>query len=50
MWKGCQGRESINTIDDLVNSINVGKVNVSDLPVEYIVRDGNTLILNTRTS
>ena len=24
--------------------------NVADLPVDYIVRDGNTLILNTRTS
>ena len=42
--------EPINTIDDLVNAINSGKVNVADLPVEYIVRDGNTLILNTRTS
>lgn len=42
--------EPINTIDDLVNAINNGKVNVADLPVEYIVRDGNTLILNTRTS
>ncbi len=42
--------EPINTIDDLVNAIHAGKVNVSDLPVEYIVRDGNTLILNTRTS
>ena len=42
--------ESINTIDDLVNAINSGNVNVADLPVEYIVRDGNTLILNTRTS
>ncbi|MCH2924956.1 hypothetical protein K3V93_14765, partial [Listeria monocytogenes] len=30
--------------------IESGKVKVSDLPVEYIVRDGNTLILNTRTS
>ena len=30
--------------------INKGKVNVADLPVEYIVRDGNILILNTRTS
>lgn len=39
-----------NTIDDLVNAIAAGKVNVADLPVEYIVRDGNTLILNTRTS
>lgn len=42
--------EPINTIDDLVNAINSGKVNVADLPIEYIVRDGNTLILNTRTS
>ncbi|MCL2860735.1 MAG: hypothetical protein FWF46_09435, partial [Oscillospiraceae bacterium] len=42
--------ENIKTIDDLVNAIKSGKVNVSDIPVEYIVRDGNTLILNTRTS
>ncbi|HHQ0146665.1 TPA: hypothetical protein ACSKLZ_001183 [Listeria innocua] len=42
--------EPINTIDDLVKVIESGKVKVSDLPVEYIVRDGNTLILNTRTS
>ncbi|HCI3314022.1 TPA: hypothetical protein NOZ28_001430 [Listeria monocytogenes] len=42
--------EHINTIDDLVKVIESGKVKVSDLPVEYIVRDGNTLILNTRTS
>lgn len=34
----------------MVNAINTGKVNTADLPVEYIVRDGNTLILNTRTS
>ena len=42
--------EPINTIEDLVSAINRGKVNISDLPVEYIVRGGNTLILNTRTS
>ena len=42
--------EPINTIDDLVSAINNGKINVNDLPIEYIVRDGNTLILNTRTS
>ena len=33
-----------------MNAINFGKVNVADLPVEYIVRDRNILILNTRTS
>lgn len=34
----------------MVNAIISGKVNTSDIPIEYIVRDGNTLILNTRTS
>lgn len=34
----------------MVNAINTGKIKVEDLPIEYIVRDGNTLILNTRTS
>jgi hypothetical protein len=42
--------EPINTIDDLVNAIKSGKVSPTDLSVEYIVRDGNILILNTRTS
>ena len=38
--------EPINTIDDLVKAISTGKIKVEDLPIEYIVRDGNTLILN----
>ncbi len=42
--------EPINTVDDLVNAINNGKISVNDLPIEYIVRDGTTLILNTRTA
>ena len=33
-----------------MKAFNSGKVNVADIPVEYIVRDGNILILNTRTS
>lgn len=33
-----------------MKAFNSGKVNVAYIPVEYIVRDGNTLILNTRTS
>ncbi|KXT80390.1 hypothetical protein STRDD11_02144 [Streptococcus sp. DD11] len=40
----------INTIDDLVKAINTKKISIGELPVEYIERDGNTLILNTRTS
>lgn len=34
----------------MVNAISTGKIKVKDLPIEYIIRDGNTLILNTRTS
>jgi hypothetical protein len=40
----------INTIDDLAIAIKNNVVKVEDIPVEYIVRDGKTLILNTRTS
>ena len=40
----------IKTVNDLSNAIRSGRIKVSDLPVEYIVRDGNVLILNTRTS
>ena len=32
------------------NPINNGKISVSDIPIEYINRDGNILILNTRSS
>ena len=42
--------EPIKTIDDLVDAIKSGKIDIKDLPVEYINRDGNTFILNTRTS
>ncbi len=40
---------SIKTIDDLANAIIKGDVSVSDIKVQTIVRDGKTLILNTRT-
>ncbi|MGT2717629.1 hypothetical protein [Streptococcus oricebi] len=42
--------EPIKTIDDLIDAIKSGKIDIKDLPVEYINRDGKTLILNTRTS
>jgi RHS repeat-associated protein len=41
---------NIKTIDDLADAIRTGHVDPSKIPVNYIVRDGNTLILNTRTS
>ena len=37
-------------MDDLAQAIKNKDVPVSDLPVEYINRDGNVLIQNTRTS
>jgi filamentous hemagglutinin len=42
--------QPIKTIDDLSAALKSGKISPSNLPVEYIVRDGNALILNTRTS
>ena len=40
----------IKTVDDLAQAIKNKDVSISDLPVEYINRDGNVLIQNTRTS
>jgi len=40
----------INTVDDLANALKTGTIKPQDIPIDYIVRDGNTLILNTRSS
>lgn len=40
----------INTVDDLASALKNGTIKPSDVPIDYIVRDGNTLILNTRSS
>ena len=40
----------IRTIDDLVSRINSGAIDPGRIPVNFIVRDGNTLTLNTRTA
>jgi hypothetical protein len=40
----------INTVDDLANALKNGTIKPSDVPIDYIIRDGNTLILNTRSS
>jgi hypothetical protein len=40
----------IRTVDDLAAAITSGKVDPASIPVNVIVRDGNTLILNTRTT
>lgn len=43
-------KRSIRTIDDLVKAIECGAIKVSEIEVNYIVRNGTTYILNTRTS
>ena len=40
----------IKTVTDLAAAIKDGTIPVSNLDVQYIIRDGHTLILNTRTS
>jgi hypothetical protein len=40
----------INTVDDLADALKNGIIKPQDVPIDYIIRDGNTLILNTRSS
>ena len=40
----------IKTVDDLAIALRKGLIKPSDVPIDYIVRDGNFLILNTRSS
>ncbi|MGJ8664812.1 MAG: RHS repeat domain-containing protein [Patiriisocius sp.] len=37
-------------VDDIVKQLESGNLKPGDVPIEVIVRDGNTLILNTRSS
>lgn len=38
------------TIDDVAGDLSSGTLSPKDVPIDVIVRDGNTLILNTRSS
>lgn len=40
----------IKTVTDLVNALTNGVVKATDIPVNYIVREGQVIILNTRTA
>lgn len=44
------GAFSGRTIDDVAGSLRSGAMSSKDVPIDVIVRDGNTLILNTRSS
>lgn len=45
-----QGRFAGQTVDDVANAIQSGALKASDVPIDYIIRNGNTLILNTRSA
>ncbi|SBV99294.1 hypothetical protein KL86CLO1_11171 [uncultured Eubacteriales bacterium] len=40
----------IKTVDDLASALRKGLVKTSDVQIDYIIRDGNVLILNTRSA
>jgi hypothetical protein len=44
------GKFAGQTIDDVAGSLRSGSMGAGDVPIEYIVRDGNTLMLNTRSA
>lgn len=41
---------AINNIDDLSLAIQDGTLNPSQIKIDYVIRDGNKLIMNTRTA
>ncbi|GBQ78104.1 hypothetical protein AA0311_1654 [Asaia bogorensis NBRC 16594] len=43
------GRE-IRTVADLTAAIKEGKINPSDIEINYVIADGKAVIANTRTS
>lgn len=38
------------TVSSVAQSLKSGDLTAADVPIQYIVRDGNTLILNTRSA
>jgi hypothetical protein len=44
------GKFAGQTVDDVASALSAGKLKVSDVPIDFIQRGGNTLILNTRSS
>jgi len=44
------GKFAGQTIDDVAGALRSGAMKPVDVPIEFIVRDGNTLILNTRSA
>ena len=47
---GRKGKFSDLTIDDVAGALRSGNLKPSDVPIDFITRNGNTLILNTRSA
>ncbi|MHC1768190.1 MAG: toxin TcdB middle/N-terminal domain-containing protein [Verrucomicrobiia bacterium] len=45
-----EGAFAGRTVEDVAAALRSGQMGAADVPIEYIVRDGNTLILNTRSA
>ena len=45
-----EGKFAGRPVSDVAADLNAGRLSPADVPIEYIVRDGNTLILNTRSA
>ena len=44
------GKFAGQSVDDVAGALRSGKLGTADVPIDYIIRDGRTLILNTRSS
>lgn len=44
------GKFAGQTIDDVAGALRSGSLKPSDVPIDFITRNGNTLILNTRSA
>ncbi|MGN7830405.1 RHS repeat domain-containing protein [Pseudoxanthomonas sp. 22568] len=47
---GNAGRFAGKTIDEVAGALRSGRLSVDEVPIQYIVRDGSHLILNTRSA
>ena len=45
-----EGAFAGQTVDDVAAALRSGQMSSADVPIQYIVRDGTTLILNTRSA
>src|SRR5437899_3366626 len=45
-----EGAFAGRTVEDVAAGLRSGQMGAADVPIQYIVRDGNTLMLNTRSA